>query len=284
MSAGVLTAQGPGRRGILPGFSLTMGLSLSYLGLIVLLPIAALLIRASGLSWHEFVAATTSPRALAAYEVTVVSALEAVAFNAVVGLLFAWVLARYDFPGRRLLDSVMDLPFAMPTAVAGVALTAAFAPNGVFGQVLVPLGIKVAHAQPGIALAMAFTSLPFVVRTLQPVIEDLDLDNEEAARILGAGEAQVFTRVVLPVIAPALVAGVTLAFARCLGEFGAIIFIAGNRPFETEIAALLIYIRLEEYDYGAATAIASVVLAVAFLVMLATNALQAWQQRYLDKG
>ena len=284
MSAGVLTAKVPGRRGILPGFSLTMGLSVSYLGLIVLLPIAALLLKASGLSWHEFVAATTSPRALAAYEVTAVSALEAVAFNAVLGLLFAWVLARYDFPGRRLLDSVMDLPFAMPTAVAGVALTAAFAHNGVFGQFLEPLGIKIAHAQPGIAMAMAFTSLPFVVRTLQPVIEDLDLDGEEAARILGASEIQVFLRVVLPVIAPALIAGVTLAFARCLGEFGAIIFIAGNRPFETEIAALLIYIRLEEYDYGAATAIATVVLAVAFLVMLATNALQAWQQRYLDKG
>ncbi len=284
MSIAALTARAPGRRGILPGFSLTMGLSVSYLGLIVLLPIAALLIKASGLTLHEFLAATTSPRALASYRVTVVSALEAVAFNAVVGLLFAWVLARYDFPGRRLLDSVMDLPFAMPTAVAGVALTAAFAPNGIFGQYLAPMGIKIAHAQPGIAIAMAFTSLPFVVRTIQPVIEDLETDVEEAARILGANEFQVFLRVVLPTILPALIAGVTLAFARCLGEFGAIIFIAGNRPFETEITALLIYIRLEEYEYGAATAIATVVLGVAFLVMLATNALQAWHQRYLDKG
>lgn len=284
MSIAALTARAPGRRGILPGFSLTMGLSVSYLGLIVLLPIAALLIKASGLTLHEFLAATTSPRALASYKVTVVSALEAVAFNAVVGLLFAWVLARYDFPGRRLLDSVMDLPFAMPTAVAGVALTAAFAPNGIFGEFLVPLGIKVAHTQIGIAVAMAFTSLPFVVRTLQPVIEDLETDTEEAARILGASELQVFLKVVLPVIAPALIAGITLAFARCLGEFGAIIFIAGNRPFETEITALLIYIRLEEYEYGAATAIATVVLGVAFVVMLATNALQAWHQRYLDKG
>lgn len=272
------------KRGVLPGFSLTMGLSVSYLGLIVLLPIAALLLKASGLTAHEFLAATTGPRAIASYKVTVVSALEAVAFNGVVGLLFAWVLARYDFPGRRLLDSVMDLPFAMPTAVAGVALTAAFAPNGLFGQYLVPLGIKIAHAQPGIAVAMAFTSLPFVVRTVQPVIEDLETDVEEAARILGASELQVFFKVVLPVIAPALIAGVTLAFARCLGEFGAIIFIAGNRPFETEITALLIYIRLEEYEYGAATAIATVVLGVAFVVMLATNALQAWHQRYLDKG
>lgn len=284
MSIAALTTRAPGRRGILPGFSLTMGLSVSYLGLIVLLPIAALLLKASGLTLHEFLAATTSPRALASYKVTVVSALEAVAFNAVVGLLFAWVLARYDFPGRRLLDSVMDLPFAMPTAVAGVALTAAFAPNGIFGEFLVPLGIKIAHTQLGIAVAMAFTSLPFVVRTLQPVIEDLETDTEEAARILGANELLVFLKVVLPVIAPALIAGITLAFARCLGEFGAIIFIAGNRPFETEITALLIYIRLEEYEYGAATAIATVVLGVAFVVMLATNALQAWHQRYLDKG
>jgi len=272
------------KRGVLPGFSLTMGLTVSYLGLIVLLPIAALLVKASGLSAQQFLAATTSARALASYQVTIVSALEAASFNAVVGLLFAWVLARYDFPGRRLLDSLMDLPFALPTAVAGVALTAAFAPNGWFGQYLVPMGINIAHAQPGIAVAMAFTSLPFVVRTVQPVIEDLETDVEEAARILGATEIQVFFKVVLPVILPALIAGVTLAFARCLGEFGAIIFIAGNRPFETEITALLIYIRLEEYEYGAATAIATVVLAVAFLVMLATNALQAWQQRYLDKG
>lgn len=284
MSIAARFGAAPGRRSVLPGFSLTMGLSLSYLGLIVLLPIGALLLKASGLSWSEFLAATTSARALASYRVTALSAAEAVAFNAVVGLLFAWVLARYDFPGRRFLDSVMDLPFAMPTAVAGVALTAAFAPNGLFGQVLVPLGIKIAHAQPGIVAAMAFTSLPFVVRTVQPVIEDLELDVEEAARILGASEVQVFLRVVLPTIMPALIAGITLAFARCLGEFGAIIFIAGNRPFETEITALLIYIRLEEYEYGAATAIATVVLAVAFVVMLATNALQAWQQRYLDKG
>lgn len=272
------------KRGMLPGFSLTMGLTLSYLGLIVLLPIAALLIKAGGMSGHAFLAATTSPRALASYQVTLVSAAEAAAFNAVVGLLFAWVLARYDFPGRRLLDSLMDLPFALPTAVAGVALTAVFAPNGWFGQFLVPLGIKVAHAQPGIAVAMAFTSLPFVVRTVQPVIEDLEVEVEEAARILGASELQVFLKVVLPTIAPALIAGITLAFARCLGEFGAIIFIAGNRPFDTEITALLIYIRLEEYEYGAATAIATVVLSMAFLVMLATNALQAWQQRYLDRG
>ncbi len=271
------------KRGVLPGFSLTMGLTVSYLGFIVLLPIGALLLKAAGLSAQEFLAATTSPRALATYRVTLVSAAEAVAFNAVAGLLFAWVLARYDFPGRRILDSLIDLPFALPTAVAGVALTAAFAPQGWFGRFLEPLGIQVAHAQPGIAAAMAFTSLPFVVRTVQPVIEDLEEDVEEAARVLGATDLQVFLRVIMPTIAPALIAGLTLAFARCLGEFGAIIFIAGNRPFETEITALLIYIRLEEYEYGAATAIATVVLSIAFLVMLATNALQAWQQRYLLK-
>lgn len=272
------------KRGVLPGFSLTMGLTVSYLGLIVLLPIAALLLKASGLTVQEFWAATTGPRAMASYGITLMSAAEAAAFNAVVGLLFAWVLARYDFPGRRILDSLIDLPFALPTAVAGVALTAVFAPNGWFGQFLEPLGFKVAHAQPGIAVAMAFTSLPFVVRTVQPVIEDLELDVEEAARVLGASDLQVFLKVIMPTIAPALIAGITLAFARCLGEFGAIIFIAGNRPFETEITALLIYIRLEEYEYGAATAIATVMLSMAFVVMLATNALQAWQQRYLQKG
>jgi len=272
------------RRGILPGFSLSLGLAVTYLGLIVLVPIGALLLHAGGMSAQDFIAATTGPRALASYRVTLLSAVEAVIFNALAGLLLAWVLARYDFPGRRLLDALIDLPFALPTAVAGVALTAIFASNGWFGQVLVPYGIKVAHAQLGIAVAMAFTSLPFVVRTVQPVIEELETDIEEAARILGASERQVFCRIILPVILPALIAGSTLAFARCLGEFGAVIFIAGNRPFETEIAALLIYIRLEEYDYAAAAAIATVILGASFVVMVAANAIQAWQQRYLERG
>jgi sulfate/thiosulfate transport system permease protein len=271
-------------RRLLPGFPLTLGLTLTYLGLVVLLPIAALLLRAAGMSPAEFIAATTGPRALASYRVTVLSALEAVAFNAAAGLLFAWVLARYEFPGRRALDAVMDLPFALPTAVAGVALTAVFAHNGAFGLLLAPLGITVAHAQLGITVAMAFTSIPFVVRAVQPVIEDLELDVEEAARVLGADELQTFRRVVFPTIFPAFLTGCTLAFARCLGEFGAVIFIAGNRPLETEITALLIYIRLEEYDYNAATAIATVVLAAAFVVMLAANLVQAWHQRYLERG
>lgn len=271
-------------RRLLPGFSLTMGMTLAYLGLIVLLPLGAMLVKAAGMSLDGFIAATTGPRALAAYQVTLLSAAEAVLFNGFAGLLFAWVLARYQFPGRNLLDALIDLPFAMPTAVAGLALAAAFAPNGWVGQYLEPLGFKVVHAQPGIAIAMAFTSLPFVVRSVQPVIEELETETEEAARTLGASEMQIFLKVILPTLAPSLLAGMSLAFARCLGEFGAIIFIAGNRPFETEIAALLIFIKLEEYEFGSATAIATVVLAFAFITMLLTNGIQAWQQRYLAKG
>ena len=273
-----------GARRLLPGFSLTMGMTLAYLGLIVLLPLGAMLVKAAGMSLEGFIAATTGPRALAAYQVTLVSAAEAVAFNGLAGLLFAWVLCRYQFPGRNLMDALIDLPFAMPTAVAGLALAAAFAPNGWVGQYLEPLGLKVVHAQPGIAIAMAFTSLPFVVRSVQPVIEELEPETEEAARTLGASEMQIFFKVILPTLAPSLLAGMSLAFARCLGEFGAIIFIAGNRPFETEIAALLIFIKLEEYEFGSATAIATVVLAFAFITMLITNGIQAWQQRYLAKG
>ncbi len=271
-------------RRLLPGFSLTMGMTLAYLGLIVLLPLGAMLIKAAGMSLEGFWAATTGPRALAAYQVTLVSAAEAVIFNGLAGLLFAWVLSRYQFFGRNLLDALIDLPFAMPTAVAGLALAAAFAPNGWVGQYLEPLGFKVVHAQPGIAIAMAFTSLPFVVRSVQPVIEELETETEEAARTLGASETQIFLKVILPTLAPSLLAGMSLAFARCLGEFGAIIFIAGNRPFETEIAALLIFIKLEEYEFGSATAIATVVLGFAFITMLLTNGIQAWQQRYLAKG
>jgi sulfate/thiosulfate transport system permease protein len=271
-------------RRLLPGFSLTMGVTLAYLGLVVLLPLGAMLAKAAGMSLEGFIAATTGPRALAAYQVTLVSAAEAVLFNGLAGLLFAWVLARYQFFGRNLLDALIDLPFAMPTAVAGLALAAAFAPNGWVGQYLEPLGFKVVHAQPGIALAMAFTSLPFVVRSVQPVIEELESETEEAARTLGASEMQIFLKVILPTLAPSLLAGMSLAFARCLGEFGAIIFIAGNRPFETEIAALLIFIKLEEYEFGSATAVATVVLAFALATMLLTNAIQAWQQRYLAKG
>ncbi len=264
---------------VLPGFSLAMGCTLLYLTVIVLLPLGALVAKSAAIGWPQFLAIVTSPRALDSYRVTVTAALAATAFNAVFGLLMAWILVRYRFPGRRLLDALMDLPFALPTAVAGIALTALFARNGWLGQFLEPAGIKVAYAWPGIAVAMAFTSVPFVVRTVQPVLEDFEPEAEEAATVLGAGAFQRFRRVILPAILPALVAGCSLAFARSLGEFGAVIFIAGNMPNVTEITALLVFIRLEEFDYPAAAAIASVVLVASFTILLATNLFQAWQGR-----
>lgn len=280
------TRRNPSRwvgRSVLPGFGIAMGTTLLFLSLVVLLPLAALALKTGENGWGRFVAVVTSERALAAFQVTVVSALEATAFNAVYGLLLAWVLVRYRFPGRRILDALVDLPFALPTAVAGIALTTLFATNGFFGQPLGALGIKVSYTQIGIVLAMAFTSLPFVVRTVQPVLEDIRPEIEEAAESLGATPWQIFARVIFPAILPSFIAGCSLAFARSLGEFGAIIFIAGNQPLKTEIAALLIFIRLEEFDYPAAAAIASVLLVTALLMLLAVNALQAWQQRYNDK-
>jgi sulfate transport system permease protein len=271
-------------RSPLPGFRLALGLTLAYLGLIVLLPLAALLWQAAGLGWERFVAVVTGERALASFRITVLAALGATAFNAVFGLGLAWVLVRYDFPGKRLLDALVDVPFALPTAVAGVALTALFAANGYYGQALEPLGIKVAYAPLGIGVAMAFTSIPFVVRSVQPVLADLSAEAEEAAETLGAGSGRVFASVVFPAIFPAYLAGCSLAFARSLGEFGAVIFIAGNQPFRTEIAALLVFIRLEEYDYQAAAAIASVMLAAAFVMLLVVNAIQLWHLRYAREG
>jgi sulfate transport system permease protein len=267
-------------RSVLPGFRLAMGCTLAYLGVIVLLPLAALLAQASELGPERFVAVVTSPRSLAAFKVTLLAALGATAFNAAFGLALAWVLTRYEFPGRRLLDALVDVPFALPTAVAGVALTALFAANGWFGAALEPLGIRVAYAPLGIVVAMAFTSLPFVVRSVQPVLADLTVDLEEAAETLGAGPWRIFASVVFPPIFPAFLAGCSLAFARALGEFGAVIFIAGNQPFSTEIAALLAFIRLEEYDYPAAAAIATVMLGAAFVMLLVTNAIQLWHLRY----
>ncbi|MGE4219606.1 MAG: sulfate ABC transporter permease subunit CysT [Alphaproteobacteria bacterium] len=268
-----------GRRRVLPGFGLTMGATLLYLALIVLLPVAALLLKTADAGWLRFWDVVSSPRAVAAFQVTVGAALLATLFNAAYGLLMAWVLTRYRFPGRRILDALMDLPFALPTAVAGIALAALFAGNGWFGQFLEPGGIKVAYTLAGVAVAMAFTSVPFVVRTVQPVIEELKPEVEEAAASLGASRWQVFARVIYPALFPAHLAGSAMAFARSLGEFGAVIFIAGNLPFKTEIAALLIFIRLEEYDYPAAAAIATVLLAFAFLLLLATNTIQAWRLR-----
>lgn len=272
------------RRPFLPGLKLTLGFTLFYVALIVALPVAALVFKAASLGPAEYWAIVSSPRAVASYRVTVLSALGATAFNLVFGLALAWVLTRYRFPGRRILDAVVDLPFALPTAVAGIALTALFAPSGWFGAPLAELGIKVAYTPLGIMVAMTFTSLPFIVRTVQPVLEDLDPTLEEAALSLGAADSAIFARVVLPLLAPALLAGVSLSFARSLGEFGAIIFIAGNQPMSTEITALLAFIRLEEYDYQAAAAIASVLLITAFAMLAITNILQARALRYTRKG
>lgn len=267
-------------RSPLPGFRLALGLTLAYLGVIVLLPLAALVLETRGMGAARFLAVVTGDRALAAFRITVLAALAATALNAILGLALAWALVRYEFPGKRLLDALVDVPFALPTAVAGVALTALFAGNGWYGSVLEPLGVKVAYAPLGIVVAMAFTSLPFVVRSVQPVLQDLTGDYEEAAETLGAGPWRIFRSVLFPEIFPAFLAGCSLAFARSLGEFGAVIFIAGNQPFRTEIAALLVFIRLEEYDYQAAAAIATVMLAAAFLMLLVTNAIQLWRLRY----
>ena len=280
MAAHSSRAGRPRTKRVLPGFTLSLGVTLFYLGVIVLLPLCALALKAGGIGWEQFVRVVASERAIATYRVTLGAAALATLFNAFYGLLMAWVLVRYDFPGKRLLDALVDLPFALPTAVAGLALSALFAGNGWFGQYLEPLGIKVAYTPLGIAVAMAFTSAPFVIRTVQPVLEDLETDVEQAAETLGARPWQIFTKVVFPAIFPAFLAGCTLAFARAIGEFGAIIYIAGNKPFQTEITALLVFIRLDEYDYPAAASIAAVVLLAAFSLMLTTNLIQAWQRRY----
>ncbi len=272
------------RRNVLPGLPLSLGLTLFYLGLIVVLPLAALVFKAASLGPEDYWRIVSSSRAVASYRVTVLAALVATFFNLFFGLALAWVLTRYRFPGRRLVDALVDIPFALPTAVAGIALTALFTQNGWFGSLLGGLGIKVAYTPLGIMIAMCFTSLPFIVRTVQPVLEDLDPALEEAAQSLGGSDWSIFRKVILPLLAPALLAGVSLSFARCLGEFGAIIFIAGNQPMQTEITALLIFIRLEEYDYQAAAAIASVLLLTAFLMLALTNALQARALRYMVKG
>ncbi|MGI2030961.1 sulfate ABC transporter permease subunit CysT [Rhizobium panacihumi] len=272
------------RRNVLPGLPLSLGVTLFYVGLIVVLPLAALVFKAASLGPADYWQIISSSRAIASYRVTVLSALGATLFNLFFGLALAWVITRYRFPGRRIVDAMVDLPFALPTAVAGIALTALFANNGWFGSVLESAGIKVAYTPLGIMIAMCFTSLPFIVRTVQPVLEDLDPALEEAAQSLGGSDWSIFRKVILPLLTPALLAGVSLSFARCLGEFGAIIFIAGNQPMSTEITALLIFIRLEEYDYQAAAAIASVLLLTAFFMLGVTNWLQARALRYTVKG
>ncbi len=260
-------------RSILPGFGLSLGFTLSYLGLLVLLPLCLVFLKAAGLGWVGLWKALVSERVLAAFRLTFGLSLVAGALNAVFGFLVAWVLVRYRFPGRRFLDAAVDLPFAMPTAVAGIALTSLYAPKGWIGRLL-PTDWKIAFAPPGILLALTFIGLPFVVRTLQPVLEDLDSAQEEAAASLGASRWQTFRRVLLPPLIPALLTGSTLAFARAVGEYGSVVFIAGNKPGKTEIVPLLIITKLEQYDYAGATALAAVMLTLSFVLLLVLNLLQ----------
>ena len=267
---------------VLPGFTLSLGTTLLYMTFIVLIPVIALILKGAEIGPERFWRIISSPRAVAAFQITLTAALIATVFNAIYGLLMAWVLVRYEFPGKRILDALMDVPFALPTAVAGLSLTALFSANGWFGPVLDAMGFQVVYTIWGIALGMAFTSVPFVVRTVQPVLEDMDPALEQAALTLGARPWAIFTRVVFPAILPAWLAGCTTAFARSLGEFGAIVFIAGNLPFRTEIAALLAYIRLEEFDYNGAAAIALVLLAFALVLLVVSNLLQVWASRHRE--
>lgn len=264
------------QRSILPGFGLAMGFTLLYLSLIVLIPVAALFLRTTSLSLGEFWAIVTAPRVLASYQLSFGASLIAALVNAVFGLLVAWVLVRYSFPGKRIVDALVDLPFALPTAVAGISLTSIFVKTGWIGQYLEPWGVQVAFTPLGVTVALIFIGLPFVVRTIQPVLEDLDEELEEAAASLGANRWQTFTRVLLPPLFPALLTGFALAFARALGEYGSVVFISGNMPMRTEIVPLLIITKLEQYDYAGATAIAVVMLMASFVLMLVINLLQRW--------
>ncbi len=263
-------------RSALPGFGLAMGFTLFYLGLIVLIPLAALIIRPWSLGFSGFWAEITAPRVLAALRLSFGASAVAAAVNSVFGFIVAWVLVRYRFPGKRLIDALVDLPFALPTAVAGIALSALYAGNGWIGRPLGHLGIKIAYTPYGVIVALIFIGLPFVVRTLQPVLADLNRDSEEAAATLGATRFQTFRRVILPMLAPTLLTGTAMAFARAVGEYGSVIFIAGNLPMVSEITPLLIIIKLQEYDYAGAAAVGVVMLAVSFIFLLALNALQAW--------
>jgi sulfate transport system permease protein len=265
-------------RSIIPGFGLTMGLTLAWLCLIVLIPLSTVFIRSAGMSVTEFVQVGFSDRAIAAYKVSFGTALVAALVNAVFGMIVAWVFVRYEFPGKRIFDALIDLPFALPTAVAGIALAAIYAGNGWIGQFLEPLGIKAAYSPVGITIALIFIGLPFIVRSVEPVLADLSSEIEEAALSLGATPIQVFTRVILPAVLPALLTGFALALARGVGEYGSVIFIAGNMPFKSEIAPLLIVTQLEQYDYAGATAIAVVMLLISFAMLLFINLVQAWSR------
>ena len=264
---------------VLPGFKLTLGYTIFYLSIIVLIPIVALFFKTFTLTWEEFVFAVTSPRVMASYRLTFGASLIAALVNLVFGLLLAWVLVRYKFPGKKIVDALVDLPFALPTAVAGISLTALLAGNGWLGQYLEPMGIKLAFTPAGIVIALIFVGMPFVVRTVQPVLEDAEKELEEAATALGANRFQIFTKVIFPHIAPALMTGFAMAFARAIGEYGSVIFIAGNMPMISEITPLIIIGKLEQYDYAGATAVAVVMLVISFLLLLVINALQTWQRK-----
>ena len=267
------------KRSVLPGFGLTMGYTVLYLSLIVLLPLGALVIKSATMGWSGFWEAAWTPRVVAAYKLTFGTALIAAIINAVFGLMVAWTLVRYAIPGKRFIDALVDLPFALPTAVSGIALTAVYSQNGWIGQYLEPLGIQAAFSPLGIVIALTFIGLPFVVRTLQPAIEEIDRESEEAAASLGATRWQTFWRVIFPAVMPALLTGFALSFARALGEYGSVVFISGNMPMRTEIASLLIITKLEQYDYAGATAIATMMLAASFVLLFAINALQWWTAR-----
>ncbi|MGO4546528.1 sulfate ABC transporter permease subunit CysT [Paenibacillus sp. 2TAB23] len=266
--------KGSKSRNVLPGFGLSLGFTLFYLSIIVLIPLAAVFFKTAELSWSEFWSTVTNARVVASYRVSFLTAFFAGLVNAVFGLLIAWVLVRYRFPGKKIIDSLVDLPFALPTAVAGIALTAIYAPNGWIGSLLAPLGVKVAYSPIGITIALIFIGLPFVVRTVQPVLQDMEKETEEAAVMLGAYRLRTFWKVILPELMPALLTGFALAFARGIGEYGSVVFISGNMPLKTEITPLLIMTKLEQYDYAGATAIALVMLVVSFLMLLVINLLQ----------
>lgn len=267
------------RRRVLPGFGLTLGFTMLYLGLFVLIPLSTIFLKASGLGWDGFWATVTTPRVLAAYRLSFLTAFVAALVNVFFGFLVAWVLVRYRFPGRRLADAIVDLPFALPTAVAGIAFTTLYAESGWVGSLVAPLGVKVAYTQLGIAVVLTFIGLPFVVRTLQPVLENLDPEVEEAACSLGASRWATFRRVLFPALWPALLTGFTLAFARAIGEYGSVVFIAGNMPMKTEIAPLLIMAKLDQFDYEGAAAVSALMFIVSFVLLLTITALQRYAQR-----
>ncbi|MET0744203.1 MAG: sulfate ABC transporter permease subunit CysT [Microvirga sp.] len=267
------------RRNVIPGFGVTFGFSVFYLGLIVLLPLAALVLRASRIGWEGFLAVATDSRVLAALKISFGLSLAAAIVASAFGLLIAWVLTRYEFPGRRMIDAIVDLPFALPTAVAGIALAALYAPNGWIGAPLGALGLKVAFTPAGIFIALVFIGLPFAVRTVEPLIAEIEREQEEASATLGASRARTVLKVLLPPLVPAILTGFALAFARAVGEYGSVIFIAGNLPYVSEIAPLLIVIKLSEFDYAGAAVIATIMLAISFLALLVINLLQAWSRR-----